>query len=203
VDTSTIINPSTSTDLVPEEQHSSSEAETVEVEKLPSVCPAGTSLQILDSAKSLCLHVKGASAADGSFAVSSTVRMPIVTMPCATKGTSTFGNQVFVYDDAAGTLKHNASGLLVALQSTPLRDGTPLTVVAPAAAGAAQSSSSLWKWFSPYTGGLITSSVDNTFSITDSLVNSGVDVGLPVHMWRLKKSLPNGAPNANWIVSCQ
>jgi hypothetical protein len=109
---------------------------------------------------------------------------------------------VFVYDDAAGTLTHAASGLLVALQSTPLRDGTALTVVSPAG-GATQPTSSLWKWFDLYTGGLITSAVNNEYSITDSQVSNGVDKGLPVHMWRLKKSLPSGAPNANWVVSCQ
>jgi hypothetical protein len=64
------------------------------LEDVPSVCPAGKSLQIVDSSKSLCLHLKGYTAGDGSFAVTTTVRQPMVTMPCAAKSTGAFANQV-------------------------------------------------------------------------------------------------------------
>jgi hypothetical protein len=139
---------------------------TLAAEKVSSVCPAGTSLQIVDSAKSMCLHLKGSSGAGNTFAVSTSVKMPLITMPCAAKGSTTFANQVFEYDDAAGTLAHVASGLLLALQSTPLRDGTALTAVTPNTDGSAEPTSSLWKWFSPFSGGLITSAMDNTFALT-------------------------------------
>jgi hypothetical protein len=188
--------------VIQEDQKSSSEAATVLAEKLPTVCPAGTSLQIVDSAKSMCLHLKGSTNADGSFSVSTTVNRPLITMPCATKGSATFANQVFDYDDSAGVITHTASGLVLSLVGS-LRDGTPVTAVAPPVGAVATPSPTTWKWFTPYTGGLISSGMDNTFSLTDSQVHSGANVGLPVHVWRLRSSLPSGAPNANWEVSCQ
>ena len=59
-----------------------------------------------------------------------------------------------------------------------------------------------WVWADPTSGGTLASAADVNFEITDSMVNAGASIGLPVHMWHLKASLPSGAPNANWMAGC-
>lgn len=173
----------------------------IQAEELPALCPADQGMQILDSAKGVCLHLKGTSAADGTFTVASTVSRPLITMQCAHKDSALYANQEFTYDDAAGVITHTASGLVVSLDG-PLRDGTLVTVV-QAPKDVASPAPSQFKWFSPLTGGVIVSAMNNDFSITDAQVHNGAVKGLPVHMWKLKASLPSGVPNANWMANCK
>jgi hypothetical protein len=157
------------------------------------ICAAG-SFQVTDIVKSLCLHVKG-SEVGGAFVLTPGARRPVITMQCITGS----ANQLFTWTPTAsgGQLLHAASGLAVAVASTEVYDGAAVTVTAPA-----DSPEQTWAWADPTTGGLIASVADARFEITDSKVNAGASIGLPVHMWHLKASLPAGSPNAAWSASC-
>lgn len=171
----------------------------------PKLCD-GATFQVEDNAKgSLCLHVKGGVASDGSFAIAN-VKRPVVTMPCQAGSP----NQLFTWlpntastGELAGSLRHQASGLLLSVMpgaagGAPVRDGSGVTV-APAAAGQLTQA---WVWSSPTSGGPLASAAATQYMITDSMVNAGANTGLPVHMWALKNSLPSGAPNAQWAAVC-
>jgi len=156
-----------------------------------AIC-AGAAFQIMDQAKNLCLHIKGAGA-PGNFQLSA-VNRPVITMQC----TAGSPNQQFAWLPSAtgGAVQHVASGLvLTTLQD--IIDGSIVTV-----APAVNSPQQQWAWANYATGGVIASIVNELFEITDSMVNAGANIGLPVHMWHLQKSLPSGTPNANWMASC-
>jgi hypothetical protein len=160
----------------------------------PAVCH-GESFALQSSAKSaLCMHVKGAMG-PGGFVVSSTVKRPIITMPC-TPGSP---NQQFSWMPTAygGVLVHTPSSLAMSLASVTVSDGTGVVLVAETGAPSQE-----WVWNNPATGGTIASVANENFMITDSRVNADVSVGLPVHMWHLAASLPSGAPNAQWYANC-
>jgi hypothetical protein len=156
------------------------------------ICNAA-SFQIMDVAKNLCLHVKGTGS---PFQVSSTIRRPVITMQCVTGSP----NQLFSWvpsSTGGGSLLHVASGLALST-SQDVTDGALVTVTTPAANSPPQT----WAWASYATGGIIATTVNELFEITDALVNAGANIGLPVHMWHLQKSLPSGTPNANWMATC-
>ena len=160
----------------------------------PAVCH-GKSFAVQSGAKSaLCMHVKGAMG-PGGFVVSSTVKRPIITMPC-TPGSP---NQQFSWMPTAhgGVLVHTPSSLAMSLSSVTVSDGTGVVLVAETGAPSQE-----WVWNNPATGGTIASVANENFMITDSRVNADVSVGLPVHMWHLAASLPDGAPNAQWYANC-
>jgi hypothetical protein len=161
----------------------------------PSVCD-GKSFAVQSGAKSaLCMHVKGGLGPDG-FVVSSTVKRPIITMPC-TPGSP---NQQFTWVPTAngGVLVHKPSTMAVSLASaTAVSDGTGVLLAANNGAPSQE-----WVWNDAASGGTIASVANENFMITDSRVNADVSVGLPVHMWHLAKSLPSGAPNAQWYANC-
>ena len=157
----------------------------------------GGSFSVADSAKNLCLHVKGAATA-GGFTVAS-VNRPVITMRC----TADSPNQQFEWlrGASSGQLRHVASGLLLSVSlgtDAAIRDGSLVTVL-PDAGGAATQS---WIWNDPTSAGTLSSVADPNFEITDAVVNAGANVGLPVHMWHLAASLPSGSPNAAWEASC-
>jgi hypothetical protein len=157
------------------------------------ICDAGA-FQVADKLKSLCLHVKG-SGANGAFVLAAAKR-PVITMQCITGST----NQLFTWTPSAagGQLIHSASGLAVGIPSADVYDGAVVTVITPA-----DTPEQTWAWADATTGGGILASVaDPRFEITDSKVNAGSSIGLPVHMWHLKASLPSGSPNANWAADC-
>jgi hypothetical protein len=159
-----------------------------------AVC-LGKSFAVQSSAKSaLCMHVKGAMGPDG-FVVSSTVKRPVITMPC-TPGSP---NQQFTWmpTEHGGVLVHSPSTLAMSLASATVSDGTGVVLAAETGAPTQE-----WVWNDAATGGTISSVANENFMITDSRVNADVSVGLPVHMWHLAKSLPSGAPNAQWYANC-
>jgi hypothetical protein len=160
----------------------------------PSVCKS-KSFAVQSGAKAaLCMHVKGGMGPDG-FVVSSTVKRPVITMPCVAGSP----NQQFMWEPSAhgGVLVHTPSMLAMSLASATVSDGTGVVLVDKTG-----SLTQEWVWPDAANGGTISSAADDNFMITDSRVNADVSVGLPVHMWRLKASLPSGAPNAQWIANC-
>ena len=152
----------------------------------------GESLQISDINKNLCLHVKG-TATDGGFTVADLSR-PVITMPCVAGSP----NQLFTASatSAGGAIIHVASGQ----QLSTVQDVTNGAIVTLAAPG--NSPQELWQWQTPIAGGMLVSVANTQFEITDNRVNAGASVGLPVHMWHLYKSLPSGAPKAQWAAQC-
>jgi len=93
-------------------------------------------------------------------------------------------------------VQHVASGLVITTTQTVI-DGS-LVTLAPAVSSPEQT----WAWADYATGGVIASTVNELFEITDAVVNAGANIGLPVHVWHLQKSLPSGQPNANWMATC-
>ena len=160
----------------------------------PSVC-GSKSFAVQSGAKAaLCMHVKGGVGPNG-FVVSSTVKRPVITMPCVPGSP----NQQFMWEPSAhgGVLVHTPSMLAMSLASATVSDGTAVVLVDKTGALTQE-----WEWPNAANGGTISSAADDNFMITDSRVNADVSVGLPVHMWRLKASLPSGAPNAQWFANC-
>jgi hypothetical protein len=161
------------------------------IPNVAAIC-AGAAFQIMDQAKNLCLHIKG-NGAPGNFQLSA-VKRPVITMQCIA-GSS---NQLFAWVPSAtgGAVQHVASGLVITTTQTVV-DGSLVTL-----APAANSPEQTWAWADYATGGIIASTVNELFEITDSMVNANANIGLPVHMWHLQKSLPSGQPNANWMATC-
>jgi hypothetical protein len=158
------------------------------------ICAAGA-FQVADVTKSLCLHIKG-SVVDGAFQVAPAVRRPVITMQCM----SGSANQLFSWTPTAdgGQLIHVASGQAIGVPSADVYDGAAVTLMSPA-----DTPEQNWAWTDATTGGGVIASVaDQRFEITDSKVNAGASIGLPVHMWHLKASLPAGSPNAAWSADC-
>ena len=174
-------------------------AAAVDAATAPSTAPAassslcgGSALQVKDVNKNLCLHVKGTST-DGGFTLAS-LKRPIITMPCVADSP----NQMFTASASAqgGTILHVASGL----QLSTVQDVANGAVVTLSATG--NNPQELWQWQTPTVGGMLVSVANLQFEITDSRVNADAPVGLPVHMWHLYKSLPSGAPKAQWAAQC-
>ena len=158
----------------------------------PSALCGGSPLQISDINKNLCLHVKG-TASGGGFTVADLTR-PVITMPCVAGSP----NQLFTASatSAGGAIIHVASGQ----QLTTVQEVTNGAVVTLGAPG--NSPQELWQWQTPTVGGMLVSVANTQFEITDNRVNAGASVGLPVHLWHLYKSLPSGAPKAQWATQC-
>ena len=180
----------------------------------------GSPLQLSDINKNLCLHVKG-TGAGSAFTIASVTR-PVITMPCVAGSP----NQMFTASatSAGGAILHVATGM----QLTTVQDVTNGAIVTLAAPG--NSPQMLWQWQTPIAGGMLVSVANTQFEITDNRVNVGASVGLyvqhvgasrysplltdvrvlyfpsplprPVHMWHLYKSLPSGAPKAQWAAQC-
>jgi hypothetical protein len=164
-----------------------------------NICNGG-SFHIRDAAKRVCLHVKGNIAADGTFAVSTTARMPVVTMPCNTASQ----NQIFTWAAGAhsGTITHVATGKVLAVPSADVVDGTAVLLADQMPNNEEGDDQQRWAWSDAADGGVIVSAANEAYQITDSKVNADANVGLPVHMWHLAASLPSGSPNAAWMASC-
>ena len=122
-----------------------------------AVC-GGAAFPVRSVVKGLCLHVKGGTGPDG-FAVTTTVKRPVITMPCVAGSP----NQLFSWVPGAhgGALMHDASTMALALETAAVSDGTGV-MLAPATGGAQQE----WMWDNPTTGGTITSVDDENFMIT-------------------------------------
>ena len=193
----TQMNTHPSTTELPAVDTSSSEAPPVADPN--QVCNGG-SFHIRDASKRICLHIKGTIAADGSFAISTTAKMPVVTMACDASSQ----NQIFTWAAGAhsGTITHVATGKVLAVPTSDVVDGTPLVLADAKADDEDGDDQQRWAWSDAVDGGVIVSAADEAFEITDSKVNPDANVGLPVHMWHLAASLPSGRPNAAWMASC-
>jgi hypothetical protein len=143
-------------------------AQTAVVDDAP-LCPAGKAMQVLDTDKGMCLHVKGVASADAPFQVSTTVAHPIITMPCALASSSLLANQMWSFNERTGELTHVMTGLALSLVGDSVTDGTEVDLVAAGSGAPA----ALWHWSNPFTGGMLTTKVDNLYSLTDSMVHSG------------------------------
>jgi hypothetical protein len=167
----------------------------------PPLC-SGAPFAVENQQKNLCLHVKGALAPGGGFALAANIKRPVITMKCVAGSP----NQLFSWlpgAAGAGQLQHDATGMLLSVNlgnGAEMRDGAMVTVL-PAAAGGAPTQA--WVWSNPTSGGgTLSSAADTQFQVTDALVNAGANIGLPVHLWHLSSSLPSGAPNGAWMAGC-
>lgn len=170
------------------------EATEKEAPQAKGLC-GGASFAVANKMKTLCLHVKGGAADDGSFTISTTAKRPVITAACSAGSP----NQQFSLLPASlgGMLLHEPSQMVLSLASPDVSNGAGVFL-----APMVDSETQEWIWSNPEEGGTIAAVADPNFEITDSRVNAGAAVGLPVHMWHLAKSLPSGAPNAQWYAQC-
>ena len=147
--------------------------------------------------KNLCLHLRGSLLPTGVWKLPAGAKQMVVTAPCAggdgIASTTAIVNQEWQWQ--APTLKHIASGMVLAVGSaTDVQNGAFVTVAPPLQG--AQTQAWIWKNY-----GMFQPNAWQSFSLTDGRAVAGV-YGTPVHLWHLNASLPDGAPLAEWQQRC-